>query len=658
MKIFLLHTLLTLLILSTESSLALTIPKDSSLTTQVVTANCDIPQNFQASYGTSTTYYLNWTIVIGSMIRYRVRYRSLGYADWIEEPITPNPHTKLTALTNGVTYEAQVQTLCDNQPTGYSSSVTFTTMCQSPLSIDVYEVKWTSALALWGNYGPEVIYEIRWRPVGAQTWPNNFTLATTSYEFTDLAPETSYEFQLKTRCSDGNVSDYSTSYFFRTTNCPLPLSVKEYDLVNTQIQLAWLVNYDQIVDLHWRLVGSPTWTVIENLPAPNPNQGGGQATGSYILDNLTPNAVYEWGVQSICSSESKSSFTAPRTFTAICGKVDFMGEFQIQPTSAEIYWRAVYGISYRVQWRSKNPANNAWQTLPDQLMQSFGILTHLFNGLTPGEEYEWRIMTVCSANSSSSYTEPRSFTTTCAPPGNCFTDYSTSSSARVMWSYLGPDAQYRVRWRREEINTWTEGQPTSNAYYDINSLQPGIHYWQVQRICNDRPGSYSSDNLFIAYCYPVHYLSTTGVSSTSAQIQWKAFDNNTNYKIQWRPSGTEGWPQSATTTAVGMYKLNKLLPETNYEWRVQTLCHDTNQSDFSEINSFTTGLAPSVVTIKAGVWTDPSIWSVNRVPTEMDLVEIHHAVTVLSGTSGKARIIQYSPGGKLTIDSTAQLKIH
>ncbi|GAB3887045.1 hypothetical protein GCM10028825_17350 [Spirosoma agri] len=412
-----------------------------------------------------------------------------------------------------------------------------------------------------------------------------------------------------------------------------------------------------MINLQWRPAGTSTWTLVQNLPTSSPTSNG-QTTGFYQLTDLTPGTAYEWNVQRICDETVRSSFTAPRTFTAICGSPEYLQEGQIQPTVAEVYWRAVYGISYRVQWRTKIPADSPWQTLPDKKMNSNGLLFAQFSDLAPGTAYEWQVMTLCSATNSSTFSSPRSFTTVCAPPVNFTQAYITSTSARVQWAAVSPETQYKVRWRRDNSTEWQEGAPTSNAYFDIAPLQTATLYRvQVQSICGGIPGSYSSDVLIGTWCFPPNstYIRTTDITATSAQLHWAPFDSTTSYEIQWRVAGTDSWPQSLTTSAMGAYTLPDLIPKTNYEWRIRTLCADSNVSDFSDNYPFTTSLKSVIYSVQAGSWMNPTTWSANRIPTSTDLVEIQHDVVIPANETGKSQSIQYKAGGKLRVSTNVKL---
>lgn len=620
--------------------------------------DCTVPQNLRVGAGTSISKPLIWNSVAGSMIRYRVRWRQAGSPDWTERAIAPNPFDNITGLTNATGYETQVQTMCNGQPTAYSTSISFTTACNQPDGGYAYAIDRTTALVAWGDFGDGSTYQIRWRTAGATNWPNTVSLSGDRYKFTGLTPTTIYEYQLRTICADGNTSDYSAVRAFITTDCNQPVFLSEIDPVESRIRLAWLVNYDQQVDLRWRVVGSTIWTLVTNLPTGSPTQGNGQSSGFYSLTGLTSGTTYEWEVQTICGPNSRSSFTPTRTFTAACAAPGYLDVLQVLPTSAQVYWRAVDGITYRMQWRPKAVADTTWRTLPDRVMSGNGLMVARVDDLLPGSIYEWRVMTRCPGGTNSAFTSPRTFQTACGPPINVGQIFVTSTSARVHWDALSPTTRYRVRWRRNPSMVWTESNITDKVYLDITGLQTASQYiFQVQAICDGLTGTYSADASFLTYCNIPTRLTPGAVTPTSAIVGWGAYDGVTSYEVQWRPLGTGSWPQSATVTAAGSYKITVLKPNTSYEWRLRTLCTDGNISDYTTAQEFKTSPNTVMFTLAPGDWTNPAVWSDQRIPSGTDSVDLRHAVTVPDGYTGAVWSLQYTTGGRLILGSQAKLNV-
>ncbi|QJD79214.1 GEVED domain-containing protein [Spirosoma rhododendri] len=69
-----------------------------------------------------------------------------------------------------------------------------------------------------------------------------------------------------------------------------------------------------------------------------------------------------------------------------------------------------------------------------------------------------------------------------------------------------------------------------------------------------------------------------------------------------------------------------------------------------------------VKTVQNGPWTDPAVWSVNRVPATGDAVTIEHVISLPPAQqptpSGQARRITISPGGKLIYASGGVLRLN
>ncbi len=87
-------------------------------------------------------------------------------------------------------------------------------------------------------------------------------------------------------------------------------------------------------------------------------------------------------------------------------------------------------------------------------------------------------------------------------------------------------------------------------------------------------------------------LSTTGITETTATLNWNAVSGANDYDVNWRLSGSSSW-NSATTSSTS-YGLTGLTLATDYEWRVRGNCNGGSGS-WSSIASFTTGGTPPPV---------------------------------------------------------------
>ncbi len=65
----------------------------------------------------------------------------------------------------------------------------------------------------------------------------------------------------------------------------------------------------------------------------------------------------------------------------------------------------------------------------------------------------------------------------------------------------------------------------------------------------------------------------------------------------------------------------------------------------------------SMATLKAGNWTDPTVWSCSRVPTASDALQINHVVTLPASLQALARKVTFGATGRLIVGTAAQLKL-
>lgn len=80
---------------------------------------------------------------------------------------------------------------------------------QVPSNKNVSNIGQTSATLSW-NAVPNVLdYDMRWRATGTSTWSYNTNHTSTSYTINGLNSNTTYEWQLKSACANGNDTNYS-----------------------------------------------------------------------------------------------------------------------------------------------------------------------------------------------------------------------------------------------------------------------------------------------------------------------------------------------------------------------------------------------------------------------------------------------------------------
>ncbi|MBC8048119.1 MAG: sulfatase-like hydrolase/transferase [Fimbriimonadaceae bacterium] len=185
-----------------------------------------------------------------------------------------------------------------------------------------------------------------------------------------------------------------------------------------------------------------------------------------------------------------------------------------------------------------------------------------------------------------------------APTG--FTVFTASCNATLSWNPVSTADHYFLQYKSpsdpipflipldDEITTFT-----------ISGLTPNTLYKFVIRAgCED------SRSLNKAYLHKKTSLCSeplnpfvTAVDTVSAIIAWTPQCGSNIFNLQYRKQGTTTWSQ--ITNIVGSTKkITSLESETIYQFRMQTVCSSTLNSDFTETSTFTTSSTrPNIIFI-------------------------------------------------------------
>lgn len=201
---------------------------------------------------------------------------------------------------------------------------------------------------------------------------------------------------------------------------------------------------------------------------------------------------------------------------------------------------------------------------------------------------------------------------------------------------------YVIRYRISGTINWTETAlipctQTGLVITTLSGLTNGQTYeWQVKTVCSGTNSSnYSISTFSATYCRAATITAPTGtnLTATTANIQWNSTPINVN--LRYRVVGTTMW-NTANNLTTSQSWLTGLLPNTNYEAQVQTICSGGILSAFTTSINFTTLNCSNMYSLKTGSWNDITVWSCGRLPTITDNIAISsgHTVTIPSGATG------------------------
>jgi hypothetical protein len=267
-----------------------------------------------------------------------------------------------------------------------------------------------------------------------------------------------------------------------------------------------------------------------------------------------------------------------------CGSPMGVAATNIAPSSATITWPAVStATSYKVQYKKSSSGN--WSTTTTT------TASKNLSNLSSATAYDVRVQTTCSSGTSS-YSSIINFTTLgpCVSPTVITSNSVSPTSQNISWTSYTGILYYNFRYRVTGTPSWTNDSSLTNSKV-INGLTPSTTYdYQVQTRCTaGLLSTFSSTNTFTtaasAACGTVTGSTTSAITTTGATISWGAVAGAISYNLQYRESGAGAWTLVNTTST--SKALSTLVPNTSYEYQVQTVCSSAN-SAYTATSSFTT----------------------------------------------------------------------
>lgn len=385
------------------------------------------------------------------------------------------------------------------------------------------------------------------------------------------------------------VSSDSVSGAFRAASCAKPTGITSTVLGSTSATISWNANTGiMYYNFRYRIKGTTTWTNDSTI------------TNSKTIIGLTPTTIYEYQVQTRCTSGLLSTFSAKLNFTTAvavsCGTTSGLTASSVTTSGVTLSWTAVTGaVSYSIQYRPNS--STTWSSATSTTNSKS------ITGLNSGTTYQYQVSTVCSSGTSA-YSTTATFTTNaasvnCGIPDVAYfgTINKTSSSATVYWTSIAGAVSYKVQYRvNNSGSAWTQLTTTIDTA-NLSGLAASTQYeFQVQSVCSGGTSAFSSSGIFTTTAFSCSIPSSasfisTGITTTSATIGWTAVSSATGYNIQYRVNGS-GSTWNATSATTNSKLISGLSAGTTYEFQVQTICSGGNSS-FSSSGIFTTSVAVS-----------------------------------------------------------------
>lgn len=252
-----------------------------------------------------------------------------------------------------------------------------------------------------------------------------------------------------------------------------------------------------------------------------------------------------------------------------------------------------------------------------------GVYTYLWNdGATSQDRVNLAAgsytVTVTSGSCSGSATFTVSDVKIAKPTGVSATEI-THCSTKISWTAVPNAGSYEVRFA---ITGGTYSTPVNIGLvtnYTFTGLNAATNYtFQVRAKCaaTTETSAWASKASSTVVCAAPTGLTATGITSSSAVINWTDVCATNNYTVQYRKAGVKAWTTAAGATTSPTKTLTGLLSSTTYNVRVSTNCAG-GASVYTAYISFTT----LPMRMENNVITDENLLSIQPNPAT-DNVEL------------------------------------
>ena len=188
-----------------------------------------------------------------------------------------------------------------------SGAVPSSCVAVQPSNINAGNITTESAIISWDALIGVSNYAGRYRELGSTNW---LSFASTSNQFTltDLLSGTYYEVEIQSLCSTINSSLFSENFSFQTEcRADVPENISYGNITTSGIRLSWdTVRAVEQFEIRYRLAGDAVWSTTASTIT------------NLTLAELSAGETYEFQINSQCSAQNISDYSAIQTFTTYC----------------------------------------------------------------------------------------------------------------------------------------------------------------------------------------------------------------------------------------------------------------------------------------------------------------------------------------------------
>jgi len=197
------------------------------------------------------------------------------------------------------------------------------------------------------------------------------------------------------------------------------------------------------------------------------------------------------------------------------------------------------------------------------------------------------------------------------PPVTNLNATPATISAQISWTSNGTawELEYRTP---PSTGTWVAATGTIASPYSLGGLTANTEYEvRVRNVCSTDDKSTWVTTPFttlVIPCNPPTNIDTSNVSTNLATITWSSEPNVTQWEVEYKLQTASEWAAKSTTYTPTFTFVN-LIEDTTYCTRIQSICGEGVQSDYSGVFCFrtkTTGIVSHPDKDKITIYPNPT----------------------------------------------------
>ncbi|SEC81472.1 Por secretion system C-terminal sorting domain-containing protein [Tenacibaculum sp. MAR_2009_124] len=284
--------------------------------------------------------------------------------------------------------------------TGVTEMLDICVDIEVPTNIQINNLSTNSAQVAWEEID-EVTYEVRYKKVGNTTWSTVVTEENSLF-LTELEASTEYEVQVRSKCSDGNYSDYSNSSFFTTEDefvdeeAPTAPVLSVSTVTTTSVLLTWSGSTDNVGVVSYDIYQDNVF--VANV-----------TTENYNVTGLTPSTTYMFTVKAKDAAGNESVFSNTVSATTEDEFVD-----EEAPTAPVLSVSSVSATSVSLTWNGStdNVGVVSYDVYQDNVfVANVTTESYTVTGLEPSSTYTFTVKAKDAAGNESVFSNTVSATT-------------------------------------------------------------------------------------------------------------------------------------------------------------------------------------------------------------------------------------------------------